>query len=155
MKAFDMVNWGLLLDTLAAFQFPFKVINWIRICLTTLKFSISINGELAGFFSGKRGLRQGDPISPFLFVMAMKVLSKLLANHIAYSPNFKYHRKCDKIKLSHICFANDLNMLCHGSYHSAVVLKSALDEFSLLSGLGANHAKSNTFMSGVPNAISQ
>ena len=155
MKAFDMVDWGFLLDTLAAFQFPLKVINWIRACLTTPKFSISINGELAGFFSGKRGLRQGDPMSPYLFVMAMEVLSKLLANHIADSPNFKYHWKCDKIQLSHLCFADDLIMLCHGSYHSALVLKSALDEFSLLSGLGANHAKSNTFISGVPNAISQ
>ena len=57
MKAFDMVDWGFLLDTLAAFQFPLKVINWIKACLTTHKFSISINGELAGFFSGKRGLR--------------------------------------------------------------------------------------------------
>ena len=147
--------WGFLLDTLVEFQFLLKVINWIRACLTTPKFSISINGELTGFFSGKRGLRQGDPISPYLFVMAMEVLSKLLANHIADSPNFKYHWKCDKIKLSHLCFADDLIMLCHGSYQSALVLKSALDEFSLLSGLGANHAKSNTFISGVPNAISQ
>ena len=89
-------------------------------------------------------------MSPYLFVMAMEVLSKLLANYIADSPNFKYHWKCDKIKLSHLCFADDLIMLCHGSYQSALVLKSALDEFSLLSGLGANHAKSNTFIYGVP-----
>ena len=155
MKAFDMVDWGFLLDTLAVFQFPLKVLNWIRACHITHKFSISINGELASFFSGKRGLRQGDPMSPYLFVMAIKVLLKLLANHIADSPNFKYHQMCDKIKLYAICFADDLIMLCHGSYQSVLVLKSALDEFSLLSGLGANHAKSNTFISGVPNAISQ
>ena len=75
MKAFDMVDWGFLLDTLAVFHVPLKVIHWIKACLTTPKFSISINGELAGFFSGKRGLRQGNP-------MSMEVLSKLLAKHI-------------------------------------------------------------------------
>ncbi|KAK3198379.1 hypothetical protein Dsin_021794 [Dipteronia sinensis] len=56
IKAFDMVDWGFLLETLAAFHFPHKVITWIKACLTTLKFSISFNGELANFFSGKRGL---------------------------------------------------------------------------------------------------
>ncbi|KAK2658664.1 hypothetical protein Ddye_005197 [Dipteronia dyeriana] len=91
MKAFDMVDLGFLLDTLAAFHFPLKVINWIKACLTTPKFSIYINGELAGFFSGKRALRQGNPMSPYLFVIAMEVLSKLLANHIMDTPNFKYH----------------------------------------------------------------
>ncbi|KAK3193248.1 hypothetical protein Dsin_024558 [Dipteronia sinensis] len=91
MKAFDMVDWGFLLETLAAFHFPPKVIMWIKACLTTPKFSISINGELAGFFSGKRGLRQGDPMSPYLFVIATEVLSKILAKHIEDSHSFKFH----------------------------------------------------------------
>ncbi|KAK2658649.1 hypothetical protein Ddye_005182 [Dipteronia dyeriana] len=147
MKAFDMVDWGFLLDTPAAFHFPLKVINWIKACLTTPKFSIFINGELAGFFSGKRGLQQGDPMSPYLFVIVMEVLSKLLANHIMDTPNFKYHWRSDKLNLSHISFTDDLIMLCPGSYHSALVLKSALDEFFLLLGLCANHAKSNIFIS--------
>ncbi|KAK3204566.1 hypothetical protein Dsin_018612 [Dipteronia sinensis] len=51
MKAFDMVDWGFLLETLATFHFPHKVIIWIKACLTTPKFSISVKGELAGFFS--------------------------------------------------------------------------------------------------------
>ncbi|KAK3229982.1 hypothetical protein Dsin_001863 [Dipteronia sinensis] len=155
MKAFDMVDWGFLLETLAAFHFPPKVIIWIKACLTTPKFSISINGELASFFSRKRGLRQGDPMSPYLFVIAMEVLSKILAKRIEDSPSFKFHWRCDKIKLSHLCFANDLIMLCRGSLSSARAVKAALDEFSLLSGLHANHAKSNIFTSGVSPTINQ
>ncbi|KAK2652910.1 hypothetical protein Ddye_012766 [Dipteronia dyeriana] len=155
MKAFDMVDRGFLFETLAAFHFPPKIITWIKACLTTPKFSISINGELAGFFSGKRGLRQGDPMSPYLFVIAMEVLSKILTKQIADSPSFKYHWKCDKIKLSHLCFADDLIMLCHGSYSTALVLKAALHEFSLLSGLLANQAKSNIFTSGLSSTTNQ
>ncbi|KAI9174132.1 hypothetical protein LWI28_012433 [Acer negundo] len=152
MKAFDMVDWGFLLETLAAFHFQPRVIKWIKACLTTPKFSISLNGELAGFFSGKRGLRQGDPMTPYLFVIAMEVLSKILVNRIADSHSFKFHWKCDEIKLSHLCFADDLIMLCHGSPSSAHVLKAALDELSLLSGLLANHAKSNIFTSGLSSS---
>ncbi|KAK3193257.1 hypothetical protein Dsin_024567 [Dipteronia sinensis] len=154
-KAFDMVNWGFLLETLAAFHFPPKVIMWIKACLTTPKFSIFINGELAGFFSRKRGLRQWGPMSPYLFVISMEDLSKILAKRIEDSPSFKFHWRCDKIKLSHPCFADDLIMLCHGSLSSARVVKAALDEFSLLSGLHANHAKSNIFTSGVSHTINQ
>ncbi|KAK3204582.1 hypothetical protein Dsin_018628 [Dipteronia sinensis] len=155
MKAFDMVHWGFLLETLAAFDFPPKVIMWIKACLTTPKFSISFNGELAGFFSRKRGLRQGDPISPYPFVIAMEVLSKILAKRIEDSPSFKFHWRCDKIKLSHLCFSDNHIMLCHGSLFSARVVKAALDEFSLLSGLHTNHAKSNIFTSGVSTTINQ
>ncbi|KAK3184846.1 hypothetical protein Dsin_032132 [Dipteronia sinensis] len=85
----------------------------------------------------------------------MEVLSKILAKRFEDSPSFKFHWRCDKIKLSHLCFADDLIMLCHGSLSSARVVKAALDEFSLLSGLHANHAKSNNFTSGVSHTINQ
>ncbi|KAK3221959.1 hypothetical protein Dsin_008984 [Dipteronia sinensis] len=155
MKAFDMVNWGFLLETHAAFHFPSNVIMWIKACLTTPKFSISFNADLAGFFFEKRGLLQRKPMSPYLFVIAMEVLSKFLAKRIENFPSFKFHWRCDKIKLSHLCFADDLIMLCHGFLSSTRVIKAALDEFSLLSGLYANHAKSNIFTSGVSLTINQ
>ncbi|KAK3204553.1 hypothetical protein Dsin_018599 [Dipteronia sinensis] len=94
-------------------------------------------------------------MSPYLFVIAMEVLSKILTNRIEDSSSFKFYWKCDKIKLSHLCFTDDLIMLCHGSVFSARVVKAALDEFSLLSGLHANHAKSNIFTSGVSPTINQ
>ncbi|KAK3193372.1 hypothetical protein Dsin_024682 [Dipteronia sinensis] len=155
IKAFDTVQWDFLLETFAAFRVPSKVINWIKAFITTPKFSISINGELVGFFHSKRGLRQGDRMSLYVFVIAMEVLTKLLANHIQDSPHYKYHWKCDKIKVSHLCFADDLVMLCHGSTPSATILKMSLDDFSSLSGLKANPAKSNIFLLSVPNDSKQ
>lgn len=77
-KAYDNLNWDFLLKTLSALDLPVRFIDWIKECVTTPSYSIAFNGELHGFFPGKKRLRQGDPISSLLFVISMDVLSKML-----------------------------------------------------------------------------
>lgn len=81
-KAFDTVSWDFVNKMLAAQGFPPLFRTWIQECITTPSFSIAVNGELAGFFPGKKGLRQGDSISPYIFIMVMEVLSKLLERSV-------------------------------------------------------------------------
>jgi hypothetical protein len=95
MKAFDTVRWDFLLSVLNTVGFPDIVIRWIKECITTPRFSISINGELNGFFAGGRGLRQGDPLSPYLFVLVMEAFSGLLNCMVNEGP-FKFHWRCKK-----------------------------------------------------------
>ena len=77
-KAYDHANWEALLDLLKRMSFGEKWSRWIRTCISTVQFSILVNKAPADFFGSMRGLRQGDLLSPMLFLVMMEVFSKIL-----------------------------------------------------------------------------
>lgn len=79
-KAFDSMEWSFLLEVFHQAGFKKQWVNWIKECISTVSYSIIINGSPHGFFQPSRGLRQEDPRSPFLFILGTEVLSRLIAN---------------------------------------------------------------------------
>nr|GEU35941.1 RNA-directed DNA polymerase, eukaryota, reverse transcriptase zinc-binding domain protein [Tanacetum cinerariifolium] len=71
---------------------------------------------------GGRGLRQGEPISPYLFIVVMEVFNLIMQRNISRDKNFHYHFGCKKLKITHIYFADDLIVFCHGYTSSMKVL---------------------------------
>ena len=148
-KAFDTVNWDFLFICLASLGLPSLYLDCLRACVCTPSFSVGYNGTIQGFFKGKRGLRQGDPLSPYLFVIAMNCLSHML-NQGAANGRFGYHAKCASSKLTHLCFADDLLIFTDGKLSSVQAIIDILHEFSRHSGLAISFQKTSFVTCAVP-----
>lgn len=144
-KAFE---WNFILSCLAALNFSPIYISWIKECISTIAYSVGINGSIYGFFKGTRGIRQGDPPSPYLFGLAMNVLSQKL-NQAAEEQKFGYHPKYQDSKLTHMCFADDLFIYSDGAPASVQGIIEVLSDFHLLSGLAISPEKSCFFALGL------
>lgn len=84
---------------------------------------MSINGSLAGFFKGMKGIRQGDSLSPYIFVLTMEILTQLL-NEQAHQRKLGFHPRCKSLHLTHLCFADD-------SFFLLTVLSNLIGQYVL------------------------
>lgn len=115
---------------------------------------MAINGELARFFPGKKSLRQGDPLSPYLFLFVMEVLSNLLVK-AADRGCIRPHPKCSDPKITHLLFADDLLIFSNGSRWSISGICSVMENFKRLSGLSMKPEKSQIFFGGYEDIAAQ
>ncbi|XP_021731005.1 uncharacterized protein LOC110697912 [Chenopodium quinoa] len=139
-------------DMLVGLGFPDRFVQWIMCCVSTPAFSIMLNVGIHGFFQGKRGIRQGDPVSPLLFVIVMEYLTRLLKK-IGKMRGFRFHSRCKSIGLNHLVFADDLMLFCYGDHKSVELLIRGLKTFEKCSGLMANTDKSAIYFGNVPAPV--
>ncbi|XP_062080350.1 uncharacterized protein LOC133785111 [Humulus lupulus] len=149
-KAYDTVDWDFLEDLLKALRFPMKFISWVMACVRNTSYFLLMNGRIQGKFKGGKGLRQGDPMSPLLFVLIMEYLTRSLQLAALSSP-FRYHPMCKSLKLINLCFADDLLLFCKGYLPVVRAVKEVLDDFASATGLSINSDKSHVFFGGVSN----
>jgi hypothetical protein len=146
-KAYDRLEWGFLHATLTAMKFPQKLINTIMKCVTTVSFSILINGQPTKSFIPERGLRQGDPLSPYLFIICADVLSSLIikANQDNLIHGVKIVPRAPEI--THLFFADDSLMFCRANEKETTQVKDIINSYQQASGQLVNYTKSEMIFS--------
>ncbi|KAL0387615.1 UNVERIFIED_CONTAM: Retrovirus-related Pol polyprotein from type-2 retrotransposable element R2DM [Sesamum radiatum] len=106
-KAYDRVSWEFLYQVLLRKGFPQRWIALVSNAISNSWFSVLVNGKHVGFFHSTRGLRQGDPLSPVLFVLATDYLSRGLDRLFAAHPSM-YYQAPGRIRVSHLTYADDM-----------------------------------------------
>eukprot|EP00253_Pinus_taeda_P025252 PITA_25252 len=124
-KAFDRANWLYLRLLLTHLGFPYEFIKWTMSCITDVSYSVLLNGEATPFFSSERGLRQGCPLSPLLFLLIMEGLSRIIT-----SARDRQHligiKIVDNFFLTHLLFVDDILIFLNGSIGDTTALHGSI-----------------------------
>jgi len=152
LKAYDKVSWHFLQTLLTEMGFPTHWTQLIMQCVTTVSFRVQVNGATSPSFRPKAGLRQGDPLSPYLFILCMNVLSGLLvkAQNQGSLKGIKVARNAPPI--NHLIYADDILLFTRADLDTIQHFKKTFDGFGRISGLCINPMKSEiTFSPNTPN----
>ena len=146
-KAYDHLNWDFLFSIMDRMGFGKKWFDWIRWCVTSASFLVLVNKSPVRFFQSSWGLRQGDSLSPYLFVLRMGTLSKLIDGVFLSGYRFK-SRRGHEVCVSHLLFVDDTLIFCKDSGEEMAYLSWTLMWFEAASGLRINLDKSSILPMG-------
>ncbi|CAJ2661953.1 unnamed protein product [Trifolium pratense] len=151
-KAYDTVDWHALQHILREIGLPNQFIRWIMLGVTSVSYKFNIHGRYTGYMKARRGLRQGDPISPLLFVMVMEYMHRTL-QRLKKVPDFNFHSKCENLNIINLSFADDLLIFTRGDKKSVELVMAKIHDFSRSTGLHVNPSKCKVFYGGVEEHV--
>jgi hypothetical protein len=148
-KAYDMVEWKFLEKVMRRMGFAPRWIHLIMMCVTTVKYAVVVNGNPSGCILPTRGLRQGDPISPYIFLICAEVLSSMVT--VANREGSLTGVQTSKLgpRVSHLFFADDSLLFCRSSLTQWNYLTQLLQRYEAASGQRLNGNKTAIFFSKI------
>lgn len=133
-KAYDRIEWAFLERVMKIMGFDSKWRGWIMECVSSVSYSLMVNNKPHGLIRPERGLRQGDPLSPYLFVLCSEVLTFLLNDSIRGGRLTGYKISRNGPAVANLFFADDSIIFCRASRSECIELMNALSRYGDLSG---------------------
>ncbi|KAJ4812894.1 RNA-directed DNA polymerase (reverse transcriptase)-related family protein [Rhynchospora pubera] len=142
-KAFDKLRWSYIFSVLQLYGLPKDYIDWVKACVTSARFSILINGSADGFIKPVRGVRQGCALSPYLFILALDVLTRLLQYMVQRGKIRGVQLARGAPKLTNLMYADDLLIFGEATYQEISAISNVLSLFCEISGqeIGVNKSR--------------
>ena len=144
-KAYDRIEWSFIREILFLFNFPDKLIELIMSCVSSVSTSLLFNGGCLESFCPSRGIRQGDPLSPYLFILCMEFLGHLIEDKCAAKVWKPVKTSRNGPSFSHLFFADDLVLFAEANTENCLAIRDVLQEFCSKSGQKVSEAKSRVF----------
>ncbi|XP_050255150.1 uncharacterized protein LOC126701050 [Quercus robur] len=146
-KAYDRLEWNFLQRTMEKMGFHPKWVGWIMECIKSVTYSVLINGEPKGHIIPTRGIRQGDPLSPYLFLLCSEGLTSLIEQAVneRHIEGFSLCKHGPKI--SHLFFADDSLLFCRARVEDVIKIQEILGKYEVASGQKINFDKTTIFFS--------
>ena len=133
-KAYDRVDWRFLEQVMQKMGFADQWVMWIMTCVTSVRYCVNLNGALSGSFAPTSGLRQGDPLSPFLFIFVAGGLAAIL-KQVVRTRSFTPVRVCPRAPgISHLLFADDTLLFFRATKQETLNVKAALNTYAQATG---------------------
>jgi len=142
-KAYDKIRWDFLHEVLRKYGFCHKFIKWIMECVTSVSYSVLVNGIPTDLIVPEKGIRQGDPLAPYLFILCTEILARKIqfaCNEGKYDIGCTITRQGTKIPF--LAFADDIIIFTKGKETSCKHIKEILDQYCYFFGQIVNYNKS-------------
>jgi hypothetical protein len=152
-KAYDSVNWKFLVYMLRRFGFAERWIGWIKACVCAGNLSVLVNGCPTREVNIARGLKQGDPLAPFLFLLVVEGLGLLMSKAVSIGYFKPFVIKNSEVSVSHLQYADDTLFIGEACVENLWSVKAILRWFELISGLKVNFGKSRLFGVGLEGSF--
>ncbi|XP_057809148.1 uncharacterized protein LOC131023623 [Salvia miltiorrhiza] len=146
-KAYDRVNWSYLDAVLRRLGFCDKWRDWMRLCVQTVSYDVLVNNCVVGPITPGRGLRQGDPLSPYLFILCAEGLSAMVKHETARGSLHGVQLGRGGPSIEYLMFADDCLFFCRAAANECEILKRVLRDYEEASGQAINLQKSGIFFS--------
>ncbi|XP_012847034.1 PREDICTED: uncharacterized protein LOC105967016 [Erythranthe guttata] len=142
-KAYDRIEWLFLRKILCRLGFLPGFVDLIMLCISSVSYSFLFNGSQFGSLRPSRGIRQGDPLSPYMFICCVEALITMVQKAVNEGNFHGIKIAPSAPTISNLCFADDTLLFCKASEADAITMKNILDQYARISGQEINFEKTN------------